>query len=214
MPVVVLGIDLGKTSCRAVGLDEAGRVVLRRRMRHETVIALAAELPACVAAMEACCGAHHMGRAQAAQGREVGAAHVAEYVRLYVMTQKNDDHDAEAIAQAATGPSMRFVAPKSAEQFDVQKMHRVRDRLVAERTSLMNQTGKLLLERDTVVPQACAKLNEKLVDLCQEPDQVSLRIRLLLTDLHEWLLGIAAHIRAYGADSSLKRSPTSGRAVS
>ena len=71
MTIAVLGIDLGKTSCSLVGLDEAGRIVLRRRMRRETVVLHAAKLPACVMVMEACCGAHHMGRALAAQGHEV-----------------------------------------------------------------------------------------------------------------------------------------------
>ena len=71
MSIAVLGIDLGKSSCSLAGLDETGRVVLRRRMRRETVIAYAAKLPACIVAMEACCGAHHMGRALAAQGHAV-----------------------------------------------------------------------------------------------------------------------------------------------
>ena len=97
MTVAVLGIDLGKTSCSVVGLDEAGRVVLRRRMRRETVVAFAAKLPACIAAMEACCGAHHMGRALSAQGHEVRLMS-PEYVQPYVKAQKNDERDAEAIA--------------------------------------------------------------------------------------------------------------------
>lgn len=80
MSIAVLGIDLGKTSCSVVGLDEAGHVVLRRRLRRETVIAFAAKLPACIVAMEACCGAHHMGRALAAQGHEVRLMS-PEYVR-------------------------------------------------------------------------------------------------------------------------------------
>lgn len=97
MTVAVLGIDLGKTSCSVVGLDEAGCGVLRRRMRRETVIPFAAKLPACIVAMEACCGAHPMGRALAAQGHEVRLMS-PEYVRPYVKVQKNDDRDAEAIA--------------------------------------------------------------------------------------------------------------------
>ena len=70
-----------------------------------------------------------------------------EYVRPYVKAQKNDDRDAEAIAEAATRPTMRFVAVKSEEQLDMQTLHRVRDRMVGERTSLMNQIRALLLER-------------------------------------------------------------------
>jgi len=69
--VRILGVDLGKNSCSVVGMDTAGRVVLRRRMRRESIVALAAKLPGCVVAMEACCGAHHLGRLLVAQGLEV-----------------------------------------------------------------------------------------------------------------------------------------------
>ena len=138
MHIAVLGVDLGKNSCSVVGLDEAGKVVVRRRMRRETVIAFAAKLDGCIVAMEACCGAHHMGRALAAQGHTVRLMS-PEYVRPYVKAQKNDDRDAEAIAEAATRPTMRFVELKREEQLDMQTLHRVRDQLVGERTSLMNQ---------------------------------------------------------------------------
>src|SRR4029453_7375689 len=137
MNVDVLGIDLGKNSCSVVGLDPTGRVVLRRRMRRGGIVALAAKLSGCVVAMEACCGAHHLGRLLAAQGHEVRLMS-PEYVRPYVKAQKNDDRDAEAIAEAATRPTMRFVALKSEAQLNVQVLHRVRDRLVGERTALIN----------------------------------------------------------------------------
>src|SRR5829696_8859396 len=97
--VRILGVDLGKNSCSIVGLDGAGRVLLRRRTRREGVIALAAKLPGCVVALEACCGAHHLGRLLVEQGHEVRLMS-PEYVRPYVKAQKNDDRDAEAIAEA------------------------------------------------------------------------------------------------------------------
>jgi transposase len=106
MDVDVLGIDLGKNSCSVVGLDPRGRVVLRRRMRRESIVALAAKLSGCVVAMEACCGAHHLGRLLAAQGHEVRLMS-PEYVRPYVKAQKNDDRDAEAIAEAAADDAVR-----------------------------------------------------------------------------------------------------------
>ena len=134
MQVTMLGIDLGKNSCSLVGLDATGKVVVRRRMRRETVIAFRLKLPTCTVAMEACCGAHHMGRALAAQGHVIRLMS-PEYVRPYVKAQKNDDRDAEAIAEAATRPTMRFVELKSEEQLDMQTLHRVRDRLICERTS-------------------------------------------------------------------------------
>ena len=88
-----------------------------------------------------------------------------EYVWPYVKPQKNDDRDAEAIAEAATRTTMRFVNLKDEEQLDMQTLHRVRDRLMAERTSLMNQIRSLLLERGIVVPQGRAKLDERLSEL-------------------------------------------------
>jgi transposase len=103
MNIAVLGIDLGKTSCSVVGLDCSGRVVLRRRMHRDSVAKLASGLPPCVVAMEACCGAHHLGRLMRDMGHQVRLMS-PEYVRPYVKAQKNDDRDAEAIAEAATSP--------------------------------------------------------------------------------------------------------------
>ena len=120
-------------------------------MRRETVSSsFGAELPACVVAMEACCGAHHLGRAAREQGHQVRLMS-PEYVRPYVKAQKNDDRDAEAIAEAATRPTMRFVELKSEAQLDMQSLHRARDRLVGERTALINQLRAVLLERGIVV---------------------------------------------------------------
>jgi transposase len=100
-PVAVLGIDLGKNSCSLAGLDASGAVVMRRRMTRKGVIAFVSKLPACVVAMEACCGAHFLGRTFKAQGHEVRLM-ASEYVQPYVKAQKTDDRDAEAIAEAAT----------------------------------------------------------------------------------------------------------------
>jgi hypothetical protein len=97
MEIAVLGIDLGKNLCSVVGLDDAGAVVLRRRARRETLIARVAKLPPCIVAMEACCGAHHLGRLFAAEGHDVRLMS-PEYVRPYVKAQKNDDRDAESTA--------------------------------------------------------------------------------------------------------------------
>src|SRR6478736_1094335 len=161
MDIAVLGIDLGKNSCSMVGLDGSGKVILRRRMQRKTIVAVAAKLSPCIIAMEACCGAHHLGRILAAQGHTVRLMS-PEYVRPYVKAQKNDDRDAEAIAEAATRPTMRFVALKSEEQLDMQSLHRARDRVVGERTSLMNQLRAVLLERGITVAQGRYRLQRYL----------------------------------------------------
>src|SRR3984893_14363257 len=94
MDIVIVGIDLGKNSCSLAGLDASGRVVLRRRMRLSALAGFVRSLRRCVVAMEACCGAHHLGRVFAAQGHEVRLMS-PEYVRPYVKAQKNDDLHAE-----------------------------------------------------------------------------------------------------------------------
>lgn len=146
MTIVILGVDLGKYSCSVVGIDAAGAVVVRRSMRRQTLIDYVTKLPACIIAMEACCGAHHLGRLFAAQGHDIRLMS-PEYMRPYVSAQKNDDRDAEGIAEAASRPTMRFVELKSQDQLDIQTLHGVRSRLVAERTNLINQLRAILLER-------------------------------------------------------------------
>jgi len=114
-----------------------------------------------------------------------------EYVRPYVKAHKNDDRDAEAIAEAATRPTMRFVALKSEAQLDMQTLHRVRDRLVGERTALMNQIRSILLERGHVVPQGRAKLAGFLTSLLEAEEGVILtpRMQALVADVRErWQL--------------------------
>ena len=189
MRIAVLGIDLGKNSCSVAGLDERGAVVKRRRMRPESIPALTEKMAACIIAMEACCGAHHLGRILAAQGHTVRMMS-PEYVRPYVKAQKNDDRDAEAIAEAATRPTMRFVELKSEEQLDMQTLHRVRDRLVGERTALINQLRAILLERGMAVPQGRRKLEQYLAAMSDAGDDtsLSLRMRRLIDDMRaEWL---------------------------
>jgi transposase len=186
MQIAVLGIDLGKNSCSVVGLDVRGAVVLRRRMRREGIIKLAAKLKLCVVAIEACCGAHHLGRVLRAQGHEVRLMS-PEYVRPYVKSQKNDDRDAEAIAEAATRPTMRFVELKSEEQLDVQTLHRARDRLVGERTALINQLRAVLLERGIIVAQGRRKLERQLTEMGTEVEALSQRMRMLIPDMRtQW----------------------------
>ena len=200
MQIAVLGIDLGKNSCSVVGLDGTGQIVMRRRMQRESVLEFAASLAPCVAAVEACCGAHHLGRALREQGHQVRLMS-PEYVRPYVKAQKNDDRDAEAIAEAATRPTMRFVELKSAEQLDTQSLHRVRDRLVGERTALMNQLRGLLLERGIAVPQGRRKLEQHLLAVLDGDDaQLSPRVRSLIADMRAEWEALDRRIEAFDAE--------------
>src|SRR6056297_497635 len=140
MGIAIVGIDLGKNVCSIVEADEVGMVLRRRRVRRDKLVDHLSKLDPCVVAMEASCGAHHLAGQATSQGHEVRLMS-PEYVRPYVKAQKNDERDAEAIVEAATRPTMRFVTPKSEDQLDIQALHRVRDRLVGQRTSLMDQIG-------------------------------------------------------------------------
>ena len=128
----LLELTWARTFAVSLGLDGSGRVVLRRRMRREAIERFVEGLPRCIVAMEACCGAHHLGRAFGTQGHEVRLMS-PEYGRPYV----------KAIAEAATRPTMRFVPVKSVAQSDVQALHRARERLVGERTALINHLRAL-----------------------------------------------------------------------
>jgi transposase len=117
MTIATLGIDLATSVFHLVGEDAQGRTVLRRRMTRRRLIILTATLPACRIGMEACCGAHYLGRIVAGQGHDVRLM-PAQYVRPFVKSHKNDYVDAEAIAEAVQRPSMHFVPLKSEVQLD------------------------------------------------------------------------------------------------
>jgi Transposase len=146
MKLNVLGIDLGKTVFHAVGLDSAGRVVIRKKCSRRQLLAFTANLQVQLIGMESCSGSHFLGRALREQGHEVRLM-PAQYVKPYVQTNKSDFLDAEAIAEAVQRPRMRFVPIKTEEQLDLQALHRVRERWVMRRTVVVNQIRNLLLER-------------------------------------------------------------------
>ena len=201
MDIAVLGVDLGKNVCSVVGLDASGAVVMRRKVRRETLIGLAEKLPPCVVGMEACCGAHHLGRLFAAHGHDVRLMS-PEYVRPYVKAQKNDDRDAEGVAEATTRPTMRFVDLKSQDQLDMQTLHRSRDRLVAERTALINQLRAILLERGLIAPQGKRKLEQFLSVLMDEQGGADLSPRMvqLVEDARAQWVELDRRITAFDAE--------------
>ena len=196
----MLGVGLGKNVFSVVGLDTSGAVVMRRKVRRETLIALAEKLPPCIVGMEAC-GAHHVGRVFAAHGHDVRLMS-PEYVRPYVKAQKNDDRDAEGIAEAATRPTMRFVELKSQDQLDMQTLHRSRDRLVGERTALINQLRAILLERGHVAAQGKRKLEQFLSVLMDEQGGADLspRIARLVADARAQWAELDRRISAFDAE--------------
>ena len=181
--VAVIGIDIGKNSFHVVGQDERGAIVLRQKWSRNQVSVRLANLPPCLIGMEACVGAHHLARRLAALGHDTRLM-PARYVRPYAKGQKNDFNDAEAIAEAVQRPTMKFVATKTVDQLDLQALHRVRARLVSQRTSIINQIRAFMLERGIAVRQGIRFLRTELPIILAQPDEVlSPRMRRIIEDL-------------------------------
>jgi transposase len=181
--VAVIGIDIGKNSFHIVGHDERGAIVLRQKWSRGQVEARFANLPPCLIGMEACVGAHHLSRKLNGLGHDARLM-PAKYVRPYSKGQKNDFRDAEAIAEAVQRPTMKFVATKTADQLDLQALHRVRERLVSQRTGIINQIRAFLLERGVAVRQGQRFLRAELPRiLATPPDVLSSRMVRIIEDL-------------------------------
>src|SRR5262244_772584 len=183
--VAVIGIDIGKNSFHVVGQDRRGAIVLRQKWSRGQVEARLANMPSCLIGMEACVGAHHLSRRLKALGHDARLM-PAKYVRPYSKGQKNDLRDAEAIAEAVQRPTMKFVATKTAEQLDLQALHRVRERLVSQRTAIINQIRAFLLERGIAVRQGLRFLRAELPGvLATRCDVLSARMVQVINDLAE-----------------------------
>jgi transposase len=181
--ITVVGIDIGKNSFHIVGHDERGAIVLRQKWSRGQVEARFANLPPCLIGMEACVGAHHLSRKLNGLGHDARLM-PAKYVRPYSKGQKNDFRDAEAIAEAVQRPTMKFVATKTADQLDLQALHRVRERLVSQRTGIVNQIRAFLLERGIAVRQGQRFLRAELPRiLATPPDVLSPRMMRVIEDL-------------------------------
>src|SRR5262245_32992537 len=181
--IAVMGIDIGKNSFHVVALDQRGAIVLRQRWSRGQVESRLANMPPCLIGMEACVGAHHLSRKLKGLGHDARLM-PAKYVRPYSKGQKNDFRDAEAIAEAVQRPTRKFVATKTADQLDLQALHRVRERLVSQRTGIMNQIRAFLLVRGVAVRQGQRFLRAELPRiLAAPPDVLSPRMVRVIEDL-------------------------------
>ena len=161
MKVTTVGLDLAKNVCAVHGVDEQGKVVLRRQVSRGRLLELFAQLPQCRVGVEACSGAHYWARELERLGHRVGIM-AARFVAPYRKSEKNDGNDAEAICEAVSRPSMRFVPVKSAEQQALLVLHRVRQGLTAERTAAINQLRGLLAEFGIVLPKGRYRLRGRI----------------------------------------------------
>jgi transposase len=183
--VSILGIDIAKQIFHLVGMDARGNVRLRKRLYRSTLMPFIANLPPMLIGMEACGGAHYWARRFRAHGHEVRLM-APQFVKAYVKSHKNDTVDAEAIGEAVTRPTMRFVPIKTVEQQDLPALHRVRERLMKARTALINEIRGLLHEYGIVLPTGAAKFRKALVALLDtEPSTLTALSMDLFQRLYE-----------------------------
>lgn len=193
----VLGIDLAKLVFHVVGMDDAGHVVLRKRMARSELLPFIANLsPLCIG-MEACGSAHYWARCFREHGHEVRLI-APQFVKAYVKSPKNDARDAEAICEAVTRPTMRFVPMKRVEPQDLQALHRVRTRLIKARTALVNEIRGLLNEYGIILPQGITKFRTLIVrKLEAEQAQLTPFSRELFWHLYEEFLALDHRLASY-----------------
>jgi transposase len=182
-----VGIDLGKTTFHLVALDERSGVVIRKKFSRKQLLAYTANLQPSLIGLEACSGAHFLGATLRRQGHDARLI-PAQFVKPFVKSNKNDFLDAEAIAEAVARQNMRFVPIKTDDQFDLQALHRVRDRLVQRRTAVINQIRGFLLERGLIFGRGPAQLRNRMAEVLEDADNaLTPRLRILLERLWvEW----------------------------
>src|SRR5271168_778579 len=169
MQIVSVGIDLGKTTFHLVALGVAGKVLVRKKFTQRQLLTYTVNMQTSLIGLEACSGAHFLGRELRKQGHDVRLI-AAQFVKPFVKSNKNDFVDAEAIAEAVERKNMRFVPIKTDDQLDLQAIHRVRDRLISRRTAVINQLRAFLLERGLVFARTPAKLRAALPDILENAD--------------------------------------------
>ena len=176
MEVTTIGIDIAKRIFQIHGVDKNGKTILKKKLMREQVLTFMANLPKCLVGMEACGGSSYWARELTKLGHNVKLM-APQFVKPYVKTNKNDQADSEAICEAVARPNMRFVPIKTVEQQDILFIHRVRQRLVKNRTALANEIRGLLHEFGFVIPQGINKIMTKLTEILDEGDLSQLSYR-------------------------------------
>ena len=185
MEIIRIGVDLAKSVFHVHGVDSKEKPVWRHRLSRDKWLGALIErvAPGCEIGMEACAGAHHWARALQARGYRVKLI-APQFVKPYVKSNKNDRNDAEAICEAMSRPTMRYVGVKSVEQQDIQSVHRVRSELVRQRTAKGNQIRGLVAEYGLVAPQQLARLRGAIPGWLEDAENgLSAQFRRLLSGL-------------------------------
>ena len=194
--VTTIGLDIAKSVFQVHGVDGSGETVVRRQLKRRQVLPFFKKQPPCLVGIEACATAHHWAREIAALGHEVKLM-PARYVKAYVKRNKNDAADAEAICEAVTRPSMRFVAVKSTEQQSVLMLHRSRELLVRQRTMLVNAIRAHMAEFGIVARVGLPQVKELLAVIADPEDgRIPPLARTCLEGLARQLMSLEGEIGA------------------
>src|ERR1700680_2523670 len=182
-----IGIDTGKNTLHMIGLDEKGTIVLREKVARGRIGARLVNVPQCLIGIEAGMATHYVARELTALGHDVKQVPPA-YSKPFRQGHKNDFRDAYAVAEAVQRPATRCVPVKTDNQLDLQALHRVRSRLIGERTAVTNQIRSFLLERGISIRQGLRLLRQQLPDiLAKRIDVLSPRMIRIIEDLiGEW----------------------------
>jgi transposase len=167
--ITTIGVDLAKHVFQVHGVDAEGTTVLRKQLRRGQILAFFGRLPRCMVGMEACATSHYWARELCALGHEVRLM-PAQYVKAYVKRNKNDAADAAAICEAVVRPTMRFVPVKTADQQAAVLLHRGRERLVRQRTGLVNALRAHLAEFGVIAPQGLRNVSQLIAIVRDEGD--------------------------------------------
>ena len=197
MKVTTSGIDVAKSVFQVHGVDKHGRVVLRRQLRRSQLVLFLSKLEPCLIGMEACASSHYWARKLMALGHTVRLM-APQFVMPYRMNDKNDGNDAEAICEAVQRPNMRFVPVKTPQQPAELAVHRIRRRLIGQRTALINQLRGLLAEYGVVLPQGANHVRSQLPTLLEDSSESLPPLALeLFRDLYEELVQLEQRIGSY-----------------
>lgn len=199
MNATTFGIDLAKNVFQVHGADARGKTLVRKRLSRSKLLAYFANCPRSLIGLEACGSSSYWARQLGALGHEVRQIS-PQYVKPYVKTNKNDCNDAAAICEAVSRPEMRFVPIKSVEQQDVQSLHRVRQRLVHDRTALVNQTRGLLREYGVFIPVGIRAFRQAMAAVLEDAEnELTALTREIIADQYERLCELDRRIVGYEA---------------
>lgn len=200
MKITTVGIDLAKNVFQVHGVDESGKVVLKKQLRRQQVLPFFGNLPPCLIGMEACGGAHYWARRLQAQGHTVRLM-APQFVKPYVKANKHDAADAEAICEAVSRPSMRFVPVKSVAQQAVLSLHRARQGFVRARTAQANQIRGLVAEYGLTIQRGIGHIAQRVPEILEDAsNELPDLFRPLLYRLLEHLKALDRQVKELDAE--------------